>query len=110
MEMNLGGGAARGEGMGRCTGYTKKWTPSEWMTSVMDFFPLNCLHRTNVHTPRETKFSQMTGGLLLAHLKQTDCRKLVEEGLEIEESKRKNITNKTWGGEGNGSQSHIFQI
>lgn len=35
--------------------------------------PLNCPHKTNVHTPQETKFSQRTGDLLLAHSKQTDC-------------------------------------
>lgn len=47
------------------------------MISAMDCFPLSCPHRTNVHTPPETKFSQMTVDLLLGHSKQTDYKKII---------------------------------
>lgn len=41
----------------------------------MDCFLLNYPHKTNVRTPQEKESSQMTVGLLLAHLTQTDCTK-----------------------------------
>lgn len=46
---------------------------------MKDSFPLNCLRRTNVHIPQETKSSQMIVGLLSGHLKQTDWKKTAEE-------------------------------
>lgn len=58
-------------------GYVMKWTPSKWMTSVMDYFPLNYPRRTNVRTPQETESSQMIVDLPLAHLTQTDCSKII---------------------------------
>ena len=39
----------------------------------MDYFPQNYLHKTNVHTPQETRSFQMIEGLPLAHLTQTGC-------------------------------------
>lgn len=41
------------------------------MTSVKDFFQLNCPHKTSVHIPQETVSSQTIVDLLLGHLKQT---------------------------------------
>lgn len=39
----------------------------------MDYFLQNYLHKTNVHTPQETRSFQMTEDLPLAHLAQTGC-------------------------------------
>lgn len=44
------------------------------MTSTMGSFQQNYLHKTNEHTPLETKSSQKTADLPWARLEQNDCR------------------------------------
>jgi len=39
----------------------------------MDYFLQSYLHKTNVHTPQETRSFQKTEDLPLAHLAQSDC-------------------------------------
>nr|AFK46634.1 unknown [Lotus japonicus] len=40
----------------------------------MDYFLQNYPHKTNVHTPRETRSFQMIEGLPSAHSAQIGCR------------------------------------
>lgn len=40
---------------------------------MMDCSQQNCLRKTNVRTPQETKSSQKIVDLPLAHSEQTDC-------------------------------------